>query len=617
MSVQKPARYLGHEWNSVKKTVSDKTVRMAMCFPDVYEIGMSHLGIKILYHLINEREDTYCERAFMPWVDMMDKMKESGLPLFSLETRSPLSAFDLLGFTLQYELSYTNVLHMLAMGGIALKSADRKEEDPIVMAGGSCVYNIEPMADFFDLVFVGESENQINEFLDLYAKFKNEEAPFSADSKKEDLFLRATQEIAGIYVPSFYEPLYSGDGSLKGMKLLHEDIRPVITKALVENPDDIYSPEKLIVANIQTVHDRVAVELFRGCARGCRFCQAGFVTRPVRERDPEKLHDITVKSIAESGYEQVGLLSLSTGDYSGLEDLVKPLNLELEGSKVDISLPSLRLDSFNEGLMKDIAKDRKMSLTFAPEAGTQRLRDIINKNISEDDLFHSLEIAFNNNVNRIKLYFMMGLPGETMDDIRGIADLAHKIVRKYRELARAKPASEKPQRRSRLELVVSASIFVPKAFTPFQWEAQDHLDSLEEKQEILRELLKHPAIKFQWHGRESSLWEAVLSRGDRRLGKIMLAAYEKGKSFDSWEEFFDFNTYKDLMEQEGLDISFYIHRSRGYEEYLPWDIIDCGVSKNFLIDEHKKAMAGITTEECRLFCSSCGADSFGTGVCYE
>ncbi len=606
LSVEKPARYTGGEWNSVVKSDHKDLIRTVLCFPDTYEIGMSHLGMKILYHMLNERGDVFCERSFMPWTDMKEKMKEENIPLFSLETRTSLDEFNIVGFTLQYEMCYTNVLHMLEMGNIPLSSDARDPEDPIVIAGGPCAFNIEPMAEFFDAVFIGESEEQLSAFMDLYSECFNRNEVFDRDG----FLLRAAAEIRGIYIPKFYDVIYNDDKTVRNTAPNRKGVPEIITKAVVMDPDRSFFPKDIIVPNTEAVHDRVSVELFRGCTRGCRFCQAGFTTRPVRERTPGLLSDIALESQKSTGYEEIGLLSLSTGDYSGLKILTSDLAEKLKGKNTSISLPSLRLDSFSSDILDKVSNARKSGLTFAPEAGTQRLRDVINKNITYDDLMESAKIAFSGNRNNIKLYFMLGLPSETDEDIEGISRLVHDVLGVYRQ-----SAGDKGRRRP--EITVSAAMFVPKPFTPFQWEAQDTLDELDRKQKKLRDMLRSRFIKFQWHGSHSSVWEAVLARGDRRLGKVIFKAFKEGCCFDSWDDRFDFGIYKRIMDEEGLDIGFYAHRKPAYDEVFPWDHISCGVSKAFLADENRRAHMGITTEECRISCSGCGAASFGGGVCYE
>jgi radical SAM family uncharacterized protein len=605
MSVSKPARYTGGEYNSVKKPLDRQYSRFAFCFPDTYEIGMSHLGMKILYHLLNERSDTYCERCFMPWVDMIEQMETEGIPLFSLETKTPISDFDIVGFTLQYEMCYTNVLAMLDMARIPLFTKDRSNTDPIIIAGGPCAFNIEPMAPFFDVVLIGESEEQLNQFMDLYSVYKKDKANNRFEFLKE-----VAMKVPGAYVPSFYDVDYNDDGTIKSIAPNLPDVPPKVLKAVVNDMDKSFYPSDFIVPNTEIVHDRIFLEIFRGCSRGCRFCQAGFTTRPVREKSPETLLVQAKLAQAKTGYDEIGLLSLSTGDYSRFEEFATPLLCELEKTHSSLSLPSLRVDSFSLDIMHKAQKTRKSGLTFAPEAGTQRLRDVINKNITEEDLERSMRLAFEGGWSGAKLYFMLGLPTETMEDVEGIALLSKKIESIFNNLPRE-------FKRKRLELTISAAIFVPKPFTPFQWAPQDAMEVLQQKQQVLRSMLKSKAVKFLWHGSKSSLWEAVLARGDRRLSKVIYNAYKKGCRFDAWDEFFSLEKYLECMEEENLSVSFYANRKREYDEILPWDHIDVGVTKEFLISESIRATGETVTPNCTQECSECGANVFGGGVCYE
>lgn len=605
LSVQKPARYTGGELNSIVKAEDTRYSRFAFCFPDTYEIGMSHLGMKILYHMLNERSDTYCERCYMPWTDMQSLMIESDIPLFSIETRTPLHEFDIVGFTLQYEMCYSNVLHMLELGRIPLYTSERGADDPLVIAGGPCAFNIEPMAEFFDAVFIGESEEQLSLFMDLYTRHKNED-----NFSREMFLLQAVQEVPGLYVPSFYDVAYNEDGTVQSVLPNREGVPSVVTKAIVMDPDKAYYPRKFIVPNTEVVHDRVSLELFRGCTRGCRFCQAGFITRPVRERSPQTLLSIALEAQAATGYDEIGMLSLSTGDYTRFKELAVPLLCGLENSHASLSLPSMRVDSFSLEIMEQASTTRKSGLTFAPEAGSQRLRDVINKNISGNDLIESMRLAYEGGWNGAKLYFMMGLPTETMEDVEGIAKLSKEIEHLYFTI----PADK---RKRKLEITVSTAMFIPKPFTPFQWEPQDTIESLTSKQQQLREMLRSRFIKFQWHGSRSSLWEAVLARGDRRLGKVIYKAFRQGCGFDAWDDHFKFETYIKCMAEEGLAVEFYANRRRPFEEIFPWNHIDCGVTKQYLIDENIKAHTQNVTPDCRTECSTCGAACFGGGVCYE
>lgn len=599
--VEKPVRYIGNEYNMVRKDPKDVDIRYAFVFPDIYEVGMSHMGMKILYHLINEREDSYCERVFSPWTDMERELRENNLPLFSLESREPLKSFDFIGFTLQYELSYTNVLNILDLGKIGLSWKDRNEDDPIIMAGGPCAYNVEPMADFFDLVVMGEGEEVINELLDLYSKHKKK-------GLKKDEFLKAATGIEGIYVPKFYEVVYHEDGLIKSINPIYDDIPRTIKKRLIKDLDKAYYPESMIVPYMDVVHDRVMLEIFRGCTKGCRFCQAGMIYRPVRERSLDNLKDLAKLLIENTGYEEISLASLSTGDYSRLEELVKDLILEFKDKNVSISLPSLRLDSFAKELAEEIQKVKKTGLTFAPEAGSQRMRDIINKGITEDDLIDSLRDAFESGWSGVKLYFMLGLPEETFEDLEGIQELANKIKSVYG----LSKASNKP-----LRLNISTSSFVPKAFTPFQWVGQDSMELMGQKQRFLQKILRIKNVSFSWNNPEASLLEAVFARGDRRLAPLIRTAYEKGCSFDSWDEKFDFSKWMEAFEEEGIDPYFYAERVREKDEVFPWDHIDIGVKKSYLYREYEKALREEITRDCRYGCTACGVNLLGEDICHE
>lgn len=596
--VEKPGRYTGGEWGSVVKNPSDVDIRFAFCFPDTYEIGMSHLGIKILYGLFNQRKDTWCERVYAPWTDMEALMREHNIPLYALESKDPINKFDFVGFTLQYEMSYTNILNMLDLGNIPLLAKDRGENDPLVCGGGPCAYNAEPITDFFDFFTMGEGEEVMTEVLDAYAEHKK-----NGGTRKE--YLEKIANIEGVYVPSFYDVEYNGDGTVKSVTPNNENAKPVITKRIIKDMDKVYYPTDFIVPNIEIVHDRIMLEVFRGCTRGCRFCQAGMIYRPVREKSPERLLGLAEDMIKNTGYEEISLTSLSTSDYSGLEPMCNGLLNMTKPKNINLSLPSLRIDNFSLELMEKV---RHKGLTFAPEAGTQRLRDVINKNITEDDITHSTRLAFEGGYNGVKLYFMMGLPTETDEDVEGISDLANLVADQYF-------AVPKEKRAKGLRITVSTSCFVPKPFTPFQWEPMDTMANLERKQEILQKKIRSRSIKYNWHDADVSYLEAVFARGDRRLNKAMLEAHKQGVKFDSWAEFFSYEKWMEIFKACGIDPDFYATRKREYDEVLPWDHISVGVSKNFMINESKKAHDEVTTPQCREKCSGCGANKFGGGIC--
>jgi radical SAM family uncharacterized protein len=600
--VEKPARYIGGEVNSVHKDSGEVDIRFAFAFPDVYEIGMSHLGLRILYYLLNQREDTWCERVFAPWSDMEEKMRREGIPLFALESREPVNKFDIIGFTLQYELSYSNVVNMLSLAGIPILSSERGTEHPIIIGGGPCAYNGEPLADIFDFFVLGEGEEVLNRILDLYKEWKRK-------GGLRGEFLEKVAGIEGVYVPSFYNIAYNEDGTVKNIEPVDEKFPRKIRKVIVEDLDTAYFPEKIIVPYMDIVHDRVILELFRGCTRGCRFCQAGMVYRPFREKTPETLTEQVDRLIKSTGYEEISLASLSTSDYTQLNRLVQELISKYGEKGIGLSLPSLRIDSFSLDLIKEIQKVRKTGLTFAPEAGTQRLRDVINKGVTEADLLDSVGAAFESGYNAVKLYFMIGLPTETLDDVRGIKELAYKVVDRYFEV-------EKQKRAKGLRVTVSTSCFVPKPFTPFQWEPQDSIQEFNRKQDLLKQELKHRTINYNWHQPETSFLEAVFARGDRRLGKVLIKAWKKGCRFDGWMEHFNFGAWMEAFRECGIDPGFYALRRRDYNEVLPWDHMDVGVSREFLIREHKRALEGKTTPYCREGCVNCGiTKAFNGGVC--
>lgn len=600
--VEKPARYIGGELNSFYKDKEKVDIRYAFCFPDVYEVGMSHLGMKILYYVLNKREDTYCERAFTPWPDMERLMRDNNIPLYTLETKDSLKEFDFLGFTLQYEMSYTNILNMLNMADIPLRATDRGEEDPIVMCGGPCAYNPEPLYNIADLFVIGEGEEIIHEILDVYQETKG---------KGKEVFLREAAHIPGVYVPSLYEVDYHVEGTIKEIKPLFEDVPAKIRKRIVPELNDIVYPNELIVPYTEIVHDRIMLETFRGCTRGCRFCQAGMVYRPVREKKASTLVEQADQLIRSTGYEEVSLSSLSICDYSDIEKLLHAVVEKYKDKNVGVSLPSLRIDSFSVDLIKEIQKVRKTGLTFAPEAGSQRMRDVINKGVTEENLIDSVRSAFSAGWSTIKLYFMIGLPYETIDDVKGIADLAEKVVAEYYKVP-------KEIRHKGLKVTVSSSIFVPKPFTPFQWAPQDRMPSVKEKIRELKGAIKSRAIHYSWHESPVSYMEAIFARGDRRICEVLIKAFEKGAKFDGWSEYFNFDIWMQALAECSVDGDFYAYRERSYDEILPWDIIDIGIDKDFLIRENERAKAAELTPDCRLGCASCGVNvNLKEGKCFE
>ena len=598
--VQKPGRYIGGELNSVEKDPSTVDMRFAFCFPDTYEIGMSHLGIKILYYLINEREDAYCERVFAPWLDMEEQMRKVGLPLFTLETGTPLSEFDLIGFTLQYEMSFTTCLYMLELGGVPLLAKDRHGLENLVVGGGPCACNPEPIADFFDLFMLGDGEEVMMDLLDLYKEYKGQGA-----SREE--FLKAASHIGGIYVPSLYDVSYNEDGTVKAVSPVG-DAPAVVRKRVVADLDSAYYPDKFLVPYIDIVHDRAVEEIYRGCIRGCRFCQAGFLYRPIREKSVDTIN-AQAKSLCEStGYDEISVISLSTSDYSGIQPLLSDMADWTAERKINISLPSLRIDTFSDELVEKLNLIRRSGLTFAPEAGSQRMRDVINKNITEEDIMKSVRIAFANNYATVKLYFMLGLPYETMEDVEAIVDLGKQIVDAFYQ----NPDRVKGRH---LTVNISASPFVPKPYTPFQWEPQDTKASIEEKQERLHELAAKTRLHISSHHSDTIFLEAAFARGDRRLCKVIRKAFEKGCYFDSWDNCFDIDKWMEAFEECGLDPAFYSNRRRSYDEVLPWDHLDNGPSKEFLIRENEKAKEAAVTPNCREQCSNCGAQRLNDGKC--
>lgn len=602
--VTKPTRYIGGELNAVLKDPESVDVRFGFCFADTYEIAMSHLGLKILYHSLNNRSDTWCERVFAPWTDMEDEMRAHGMRLFALESGDEVTHFDMLGFTLQYELCYSNIVNMLNLAGIPPLASERGEEYPIICGGGPCAYNAEPVADFFDFLMMGEGEDLINEVTDEYARWKK-----NGKKDKRD-YLEAIAKIDGVYVPSFYDVEYNADGTVKSVVPNNPNAKPRIKKRIMRDFDGAYTPETIIVPFGEVVHDRVMLEIMRGCLRGCRFCQAGYIYRPQRERSPQRLLGIADSLLSCSGYDEISLSSLSSSDYGGLRELTDGLLDMTEQKKIGLSLPSLRIDNFSLELMEKVQKVRKTGITFAPEAGTQRLRDVINKNITEEDILSSTKLLFEGGWTSVKLYFMIGLPTETNEDVEGIAELAQKVLGVYFGIP-------KEERAKNINITVSTSSFVPKPFTAFQWAAQNSREELIEKQDLLKSSIKSKRIRYNWHDNKTSYLEGVFARGDRRLSRVILRAVEKGCKFDGWGEHFRFDLWMETFEELGIDPDFYNLRERSYEEVLPWDHIDIGVTKLFLMKENEKAKAAETTPHCREKCSGCGAAVWKTGVCTE
>lgn len=600
--VEKPARYIGGELNSYNKDLKDIDIRYAFCFPDVYEVGMSHLGMKILYYILNERKDTFCERVFAPWPDMEKIMREENIQLYGLESKDPIKDFDFIGFTLQYEMSYTNILNMLDLAGVTIKASERGEEEPIVMCGGPCAYNPEPLYNIADMFVLGEGEELNTKILDLYKKYKGK------GKKKE--FLREASKIRGVYIPSLYEVTYKEDNTIKEFKPIYDDVPKKVKKVIVNNINDVVYPDKFVVPYTDIVHDRIVLETFRGCTRGCRFCQAGMIYRPVREKKTEALLELSDDLIKNTGYDEITLSSLSICDYSDIQNLVFSMVERHKEGKVGVTLPSLRIDSFSVDLIKEIQKVRKTGLTFAPEAGSQRMRDVINKGVTEENLMTSVKSAFEAGWSTIKLYFMLGLPYETLEDVMGIAELGQKVVGKYYEVP-------KEIRKKGLKVTVSTSTFVPKPFTPFQWAPQDTMEQVRKKIEALRGNIKSKQITYNWHESLVSYMEAIFARGDRRLCDVLIKAFEKGARFDGWNQYFDFNIWKEALEECNVDGDFYAYRQREYDEILPWDFVDTGVSKEFLMRENERAKKAEVTPDCRQGCKNCGVNVNLEGECFE
>ena len=608
LSIEKPARYIGNEVNSVMKDKEQVDIRVAFCFPDVYEIGMSHLGIQILYDMFNRRDDVYCERVYSPWMDLDPIMREQKIPLFAVESQDPIKNFDFLGITIQYEMCYTNILQVLELSQIPLHAEDRTEEDPIVIGGGPCTYNPEPIAPFFDLFYMGEGEVVYFDLIDRYKEIKAR-----GGSRKE--FLEQAAQIPGIYVPGFYDVTYKEDGTIEAMTPNNPHAPQTVSKQLVMDMSDTWYPEKPVVPYLRATQDRVVLEIMRGCIRGCRFCQAGMVYRPVRERSLEELKRLARTMLKSTGHEEISLSSLSSSDYTKLEGIVNFLIDEFDGKGVNVSLPSLRIDAFSLDVMSKVQDVKKSSLTFAPEAGSQRLRNVINKGLTEENILNGSAEAFKGGWNRVKLYFMLGLPTETVEDMQGIAELSEKVAEVYYDTV------PKEQRHGKVQVTASTSFFVPKPFTPFQWAPMCTKEQFLERASIvnhrMKEMLNKKSLRYNWHEADVTVLEGVLARGDRKVAAVIEEAYRNGAIYDSWSEYFNNDIWMKAFETCGVDIDFYTTRERSLDEVFPWDFIDAGVTKDFLKREWANAQAETVTPNCRMRCSGCGVRKYGGGVCFE
>ncbi|MCR4694029.1 MAG: TIGR03960 family B12-binding radical SAM protein [Pseudobutyrivibrio sp.] len=607
MQIDKPARYIGNEFNSVIKNPADVDIRFAMCFPDVYEVGMSHLGIAILYDMLNRRDDTYCERVYSPWPDLHKIMKDRNIPLFALESQDAIKDFDFIGMTLQYEMCYTNILQILDLAGLSFLSKDRKDGDPIVIVGGPCATNPEPIADFVDIVYVGEGETSYNSLLDLYKECK-------AKGLDRMAFLRKACQIPGIYVPAFYEAKYNEDGTIKSFGPIYEDVPAKIVRQVVINMDESPYPTKMLIPFVRAIQDRVVLEIQRGCIRGCRFCQAGMIYRPNREKSVEVLKNQAKELLASTGHEEISLSSLSSSDYHALGELMDFLINDCLSEGVNVSLPSLRIDAFSLDVMSKVQDVRKSSITFAPEAGSQRMRDVINKGLTVEDIIGGAHMAFEGGWNKVKLYFMLGLPTETDEDMQEIPRLANEIAKEYYATV------PKDQRQGKCQITISTSFFVPKPFTPFQWapmyEAGEYLRRAKVVNDEMKAQLNAKSLKYNWHHSDVTVLEGVFARGDRRLAPAILDAYLSGCYFDAWGDFFDFDKWLAAFEKNNISIDFYAYRQRDLDEIFPWDFIDCHVTKDFLKREWNNAMAGSVTKNCKMACNACGCLDLNTGVCH-